>query len=383
MIAWILLIASFALGNIYRYSFISPDIKITLLDCTVFLLTAIGFRVKRVENRLVAPVLVFFSLGVLSLVLAVPKFGISAVTVGSLYLLRWVIYSLFFLSLIRLFKAHEIKHVILSLGLVTTVVGLGQYLFFPDMRNLQLAGWDPHYFRLVGSWLDPGFTGIILVFSLIYLLLNPLKSRLLNSICLISSYIALALTYSRSSYLAFLAAMGFIAWKQKGWKFFVKILLLFTITIYLLPRAAGGEGVKLERTSSINARIESWKTAWVTFLRNPILGVGFNTYRYAQASDLKNHAGAGSDSSLLFVAATTGILGLAAYLWYLKRLFSLEPLTYYLIPLLVHSLFLNSLFYPAVMAWLSLLVLSGSDFHSGRLPQIPDHSLRNLSSKRR
>ncbi len=377
MIAWILLIASFALGNIYRFSFFSPDIKISILDCTVFILTIVGLRVKRIENRIIMPILVFFSLGLLSLIPAIYKFGIPAVTVGAMYLLRWLVYSLFFTSIIYLIKLDKINKLLLCLGILTAILGLGQYFLFPDVRSLSSLEWDPHYYRVVGSWLDPGFTGIILVFTLI---LTTLRN---HKFLWFLTYIPFALTYSRSSYAAFLVSMAYIAWKQKGWKFFVKILLLFTITIYLLPRTSGGEGVKLERTSSISSRIESWKTAGNTFLKNPILGVGFNVYRYVQGTDFKNHAGAGSDSSLLFVAATTGILGLSAYLWYLKRLLSLEPITYYLIPLLVHSLFLNSLFYPPVMVWLSLLVLCASGFPPDPMQRIPVHSLQNLNSKQR
>jgi len=247
---------------------------------------------------------------------------------------------------------------------------LAQYLVFPDVRALTVAEWDPHYFRVVGTLLDPGFTGLILVFTLILATLRNHK------FLWILAYIPFALTYSRSSYAAFLVSMAYIAWKIKGWKFFLGILLLFTVTIAILPRAPDGEGVKLERTNSIQARIDSWNTAWKIFTQHPILGVGFNVYRYAQGASLKSHAGAGADSSLLFVAATTGTLGLLAYLWYLKRLYSLEPITYYLIPLLVHSLFLNSLFYPAVMVWIALL-LAASDSPPGPQPQIAKSSRRD------
>lgn len=360
-IVWSLLGVGFAVGNIYKFSFWSPDIKISLLDCTVLLLTILGLRVKRPNYQLILPILIFFIIGVVSLIPAYFTYGITATVVGAMYLLRWIIYSLFFLSLVRLVKAHEVPKILLSLGLVTAMVGLIQYIFYPDVRFLQVTEWDPHYFRVVGSLLDPGFTGILLVFTLIFLTQNPFKNRLINLIAWTASYIALALTYSRSSYLAFLAAMAWIAWKVKGWKFFVKMALLLAVTIMVLPRSPDGEGVKLERTSSIAARIASWKTAGIIFAKAPILGVGFNTYRYAQGASLKSHAGAGADSSLLFVAATTGIVGLGVYLWYLKRLFLLRTINYELqatlVAVLVHSLFLNSLFYPAVMVWLSLLVL--------------------------
>ena len=136
---------------------------------------------------------------------------------------------------------------------------------------------------------------------------------------------------------------------------------LFT-TFYFLSaaRQSDGEGVKLERTYSVWARAESWKTAWNIFSQNPILGVGFNTYRYAQGASADSHAGAGVDSSLLLVLATTGIVGFVIYLKYLKYLWKLGEndlvLSASLVALFVHSLFLNSQFYPHVMLWISLLL---------------------------
>ncbi|KKU28545.1 MAG: hypothetical protein UX80_C0001G0023 [Candidatus Amesbacteria bacterium GW2011_GWA2_47_11b] len=358
---------AFAFGNLYKFSFFSPEVRISALDVVVFVLTLLALPLNFKRYRyLILPIGVFFTLGLVSLILALPVYGWQAIFVGSLYLARWVVYSLFFASIIQLIKSSKIAPLLYSLGLITAILSLGQYFVFPDVRALTVAEWDPHYFRVVGTWLDPGFTGIILVFTLILLVDNPLGWVVV--------YPALALTYSRSSYLAFLVSMAYLAWKRKGWRFFVKILLLFTLTLTLLPRAPDGEGVKLERTNSIQARIDSWTTAWKIFTQHPILGVGFNTYRYAQGASLKSHAGAGTDSSLLFVAATTGILGLLAYLWYLKRLFSLTPNSY-LLALLVHSIFLNSLFYPAVMVWIALL-LSVPGFRPGPWPQKPSLSRR-------
>ena len=373
MVFWALIIA-FIFGNLYKFSFFSPDVRLSLLDTVVFTLTLVTFPPKLGKYRfLTTPVLVFFSLAFISLLLAFPIYGWQAVLVGSMYLARWLVYTIFFASIIQLIKPSKIRKMLLIMGISAAILGLGQYLLFPDVRSLAVAEWDPHYFRVVVTFLDPGFTGLILVFTLI----------LLENVSLwwVLTYLALALTYSRASYLAFLASMAYLAWKRKGWKFFVKILLLFTFTIYLLPRAPDGEGVKLERTSSIQARIDSWTTAWQIFIEHPLLGVGFNTYRYAQGASLKSHAVAGADSSLLFVAATTGTLGLLAYLWYLRRLSQFPMSNFYFPALLVHSLFLNSLFYPAVMVWISLL-LSSSDFLPGQLPQTPRYSPRKALKSR-
>lgn len=374
MKSWILVIAliiSFVLGNLYKFSFFSPDVHLSFLDIVVFSITLITFPPKLAKyHYLSTPILVFFILAFISLLLALPVYGWQAVLVGGMYLARWLVYSLFFASIVQLIKSSQIKKILLTMGILTAILGLAQYLVFPDIRSLAVSEWDPHYYRVVGTFLDPGFTGLILVFTLI-LLENV-------SFWWVITYLALALTYSRASYLAFLVSMAYLAWKKKGWKFFFQILLLFTVTVTILPRAPDGEGVKLERTNSIQARIDSWTTAWKIYAQHPVVGAGFNVYRYAQGASLKSHAGAGADSSLLFVAATTGTLGLLAYLWYLKRLSQFPISSFYFPALLVHSLFLNSLFYPAVMVWMSLLFLSSSDFPPGQLPQTPKYSRRNL-----
>lgn len=390
----VLLVLGFIVGNLYKFSFFSQYVHISLLDITIFVLILLSLLINRLSFKaalqkyrpLTLSIYIFLFTATISLLISFFHFGLPITVIAALYLFRWLLYSLFFASVVQLNKQPVVNYLPYYLGIVTAIVGLGQYLFFPDIRALQVLEWDPHYFRVVGTFLDPGFTGLILVFTLILLTLHPLKNRLVNLISWTASYLAFALTYSRSSYLAFLAAMAYIAWRRKSLKFVLFIVILFFTTLYALPRSPGGEGVNLERTSSIQARIANWKNSLTIIKDHPLLGVGFNTYRYTQreygflddSNWLKSHAGAGADSSLLFVAATTGVVGLAAYLWYLRSLYQLSTINYSLkatlVAVLVHSLFLNSLFYPAIMVWLSLLIPCVSDFRTYPLPRTLKHS---------
>lgn len=367
-----LLIAGFLFGNVYKFSFFSQDVHLSLLDTVVILLTIliIALKHKLITKKLVAyrilfkPLLVFSGFSLASLLIMGSGYGSTALVVGFFYWARWNFYSVFFI-LLSCYLSNQSKFRLLTiLGLGTAALGLLQYWAFPDVRNLAVSEWDPHYFRIVGTFLDPGFTGLILVFTLILISLRPFKSQLLNLLAWGGTYLALALTYSRSSYLAYLIAMAYLAWVRKSKLFFLLVVFLFLLTLSLLPRSSGGEGVNLERTSSIQARITNWQHSLKIISDHPSLGVGFNTYRYAQANYgfldsskwLVSHAGAGADSSLLFVAATTGLVGLIVYLWYLSSLCRFPAVRYYLFPLLVHSFFLNSLFYPPVLLWLALLL---------------------------
>jgi hypothetical protein len=73
------------------------------------------------------------------------------------------------------------------------------------------------------------------------------------------------------------------------------------------------------------------------------------------------------DNSFIFILATTGIPGLLAYLWLLKRQLEISKLyairysagasfAYTLYAVIVHSFFNHTLFYAPVMLWLWLFL---------------------------
>jgi O-antigen ligase len=376
--------------------FLQPELKVYLTDIFLFLtlltwLTWHWFRKSKIRPPpSFLPVLGFFGAAGFSLFLNSFFLTCQESLISSLYLGRWLIYAGAYFFVFdfsrrvegRFLTLDNFTKILVCLGIIVAIFGLIQYLVWPDLRSLETAQWDPHYFRVVSTFLDPGFTGLILVFSLILivgLFLNtPSKNKNQKKILVLAGvviYLALALTYSRSSYLAYLIAAAVFSWFRKSTKLFLTALIILIITIVLLPRP-GGEGVRLERWASIEARIRSWRNASVIFLDHPIFGVGFNSYRYAQRDYgflgedwQENHAGSGADSSLLFVLATTGIIGLAAYFWLWLKLAKIsysearrKPMALAVFSTLaavwVHSFFLNSLFYIWIMAWLWMLLAS-------------------------
>ena len=372
----IFLISAFCLGNLYKISFFSPDIHATLLDLVIFTSTLTVILVNprgylgnfKTYGVLVRPFMLFLAVASVSLVISLPRFGIQAFFVGSLYWLRFAFYGGYFLVLKTLLSVKDLRTLFWGLGGIIMATCLTQYIFFPDVRHLQIAEWDPHYFRVVGTLLDPGFTSIILVFLLIYGYFHPVKNSILNKLIIFIGYLCFALTYSRTGFIALFAASAFYSRTIKSWRFMLITSIVLISTLLILPRAPGGEGVKLERTSSIKARLINWQNSASIFVKNPVLGVGFNTYRYAQKQAgfldpskwLKSHAGAGADSSLLFIAATTGIIGLIFFIRYLNSIWKISSgnlcLRASLVALFFHSFFLNSLFYPFVLIWISLLL---------------------------
>ncbi len=99
-------------------------------------------------------------------------------------------------------------------------------------------------------------------------------------------------------------------------------LVLLVLSIIFLPKNLQGEGVNLLRTASIYSRVEAYKDASAIVQKNPILGIGFNAYRYAQVREdvggakvMTSHAGAGVSNSYLFILATTGIVGFLMFIY--------------------------------------------------------------------
>ncbi|OGD55938.1 MAG: hypothetical protein A3J48_04185 [Candidatus Doudnabacteria bacterium RIFCSPHIGHO2_02_FULL_46_11] len=319
-------------------------------------LVLIGFLLVNLRRlKLFRPILWFALAAFVSLVMAAFKLPFNKILTAALYLLRFLAYSL----LIDL-KIDRRWLLIFSSGVA--LLGLAQYFFVPDTRFLAGLNWDDHYYRLLSTLLDPNFTGIILVLGLVLIYLSrPVSKRLLGL-----HFLALLLTYSRSSYLALVAAALYLAWLKKKLQWFVLGLAILALALVLLPRP-GGEGVKLERVLSGQQRLTNYRLGIDLWRQSPVFGLGFNTLKYYRDNPLSHSAG-GLDSSLLFVLATTGIVGLLAYLNLLRCLWKKSLLLRVsLVALLVHSLFVNSLFYSFAMIWLFSLASLDKAKSSGKL----------------
>jgi len=374
---WILLII-FPLGQLTRLPLSLPGINIYVHDLIIALILIIGFENYRKEKNippLTKQITAFLTVALFSWLINLSRWGIKDSFLGSLYLLRWFAYSSIYFATHWLarnskgFKKKTVSLMIIS-GTVVAVLGLIQYFYYPNFRPMTIFGWDPHLYRIVGTFYDPGFTSMICLLTLIFLIIHywnqVVKKNFKILFLLLIIYSVLALTYARSGYLAFLVAAATIGLKKKSLKIFLFCTGLLALTILILPRQPG-IGTKLERKDTLWARIKSWENGAKIISTSPLSGIGFNNYRLAQKEKgflennwLDSHSGAGLDSSLLFVTATTGILGLITYFYFLYAIFKLSFKANSKIKLIVltttmsllaHSLFNNSLFYPWVLIW--------------------------------
>lgn len=382
------LLVLFPLGQLSRIPLPWPEVRVywqdlvimaTLLHCCIVLLFG---REKLKIPQLIRPILLFGFVGLVSLGINAVRFSGREVMVGVLYLVRWLAYAGVYWAVLQLNQTQRsrLTEYLLFAGFGMVVLGLTQYAIYPNAWPLTADQWDPHVGRIIGTFLDPGFTGLIYVFTFLAILVKywpqltkiRLQDALLPYFLLLTSYLALLLTYSRSAYLALIAGIGMVALVKRSPRFFVGFLLVFAFSLPLLPRPHG-EGTKLERQSTVRARLQNWRESFEIAKDYPALGSGFNLYRYEQRERgflgekwQVTHAGAGADSSYLFVWATTGLAGLGTLVWLGKEVWQCGwrnrnrtwglVLVSSLAAAGVHSWFNNALFYPWVMIWLWILI---------------------------
>ncbi len=366
---------------------------VTILDVVVGILCLIGI-LKTKFSRLLFPlhlqiILLFTAIAIISLVLTPLHLNFSEYLISFFYIVRLFLYTvlalLIYTGALPYFKKN-ILFVFIFSGVGLAILGILQFIFLPDLLFLTKFGWDPHYFRTVSTFLDPNFAGAYFTLTLILLFQNFINSKkrhilffeekislnIIYTSAFIIVFAALLTTFSRSSYLMFLISGLTISLLKKS-----KILAFLTLTLFitlLLGFQIYTEMVSIprhiDRTQSATFRLNTWQQGLSLFQQAPILGVGFNAYRYGLSEFnlgdqlfLNSHGSSSNDSSLLFVASTTGIVGLITYLAFLfflikkgiKDNFSIAGAA---AGLLIHSFFANSLFYPPILIWLLLISVS-------------------------
>lgn len=305
-----------------------------------------------------------------SIASALTLFPWNKVLVDSLYIVRFLLYLLP-LYFFRIFPEDKSVDKLLPFFLGTTSgIGLAQLMLFPNLAAVAKYGWDPHWYRLVGTWLDPNYLGFALGAGIIYLL-GPILTgkegydkKLLVAILL---FIALLLTFSRSSYLAF-GIMSLLSLVRIRKKETVCLALLGFLLMLLtfIPRNIIDKKRDIDRNESARARVLSWRRALKIGFWHP-MGVGYNLFEEAQLKhqlitpNLISHGTTGSDSSLLLLFATTGVLGFMAWIFFLGRLLGwlalqadLEGWLLFsvLFGWIVHSQFVNSLLFGPLLFFL-------------------------------
>lgn len=377
ILAWILTLSILA-GQLIKIP-IGTYGGVTLLDVAVLTFCIAGllklkFKLK-IPPLFIKSALFFILIAVVSLILTPLNLQLGQYFISSLYIIRfsgfillgWLIYVGVFPPLQK-----NIPQIFVYSGVSLAILGLLQFIFLPDLWFLTKWGWDPHYFRTASTFLDPNFAGSYFTLTLVlltsYLGGRNTMTRRVFYVMFTITYIALLTTFSRGAYLGF--AVGFLTLSilNKSFRWGIVTILLFSGLLMgfssyqkLVAQPRG-----IDRAESAEFRLSTWQQGWQLLSSHPILGVGFNAYRFAlreydlaDEQFLKSHGASTNDSSLLHIAATTGVPGLASYLFFLISLIWIGKQNFILqaglLGLLAQSFFANTLFYPFILIWVVVI----------------------------
>ena len=381
----VLLFLSLPLGQFGRLPFLQGSFNFYLQDLAVFILVVSGFSYLIVKGKLRKSLidtiffagLVFVVLALITLIYNSQWLNIDQNLLGFSYWARFLLYFAVYFVLCRLYSVDgkDLKEFLISLtiisGLIIAVAGFIQLALLPDLSVLRLSGYDPHRNRLVSTFLDPNFTGAFLVLTL-NLVFSRFTFRSLRQYFFVAVLlIALILTFSRSAWLMFTISIFLFGIFRSRKLLFLSLLVGF-LAYFLIPRIQTRVAGITDPDDSAKLRFVSWGRTLTIAKDHLGLGVGFNNFRASQEEygffDYNipegGRAGGGSDSSLLLVLATTGLIGFFLYtVFYLSIVgASLSAaakgeslalgLFISMIGLLLESNFINSLFFTPILLWI-------------------------------
>lgn len=378
----VFLFLSLTLGQFGRLPFFQGSFNFYLQDLMVFILVISGFFYIIAKGKIGSFTisttllfgLIFVAWALVTFIYNSQWLSLNQNLLGFSYWARFLLYLCvyFVLSQIYLICGEDLKNFIVTLtiisGLAIAITGFIQLILLPDLSVLSGSGYDPHRNRLVSTFLDPNFTGAFLVLTL-NLLFSKFSSRSLRQYLMVSILLAaLILTFSRSAWLMFAISI-FLFGILRSRKLLLLALIVGFLAYFLIPRIQTRVAGITDPDDSAKLRFVSWERT-ITIAKDHLwLGVGFNNFRASQEEygffDYNipegGRAGGGSDSSLLLIFATTGLIGFVLYaIFYLSIVGSSISavmkgesiaigLFISMVGLLFESNFINSLFFTPIM----------------------------------
>lgn len=305
---------------------------------------------------------------------------------GSLYLFRWLEYAALFWIGQDYFRTHrrawKYLIVLVGVGVALALLGFAQLRIFPDFSFMVPQGWDPHVGRLLSTWFDPNFLGglfaLLTAVSVSVALSRPWRQSRWWWTASAVMVMASVLTFSRSGYVGLVMALGIVGLFRSRVALFLGILAMIGAILFVPRIQERVIGIRtVDETAQL--RLVSYRNALTVISDQPVLGIGYNLYKYVQVeynflTKTEEHSASGSDSSLLTIWVTTGTVGLIIYLWLYVAMLREAWRTWHdrgldpswrgfglgvfagLVGLMAHSQFVNGLQYPHLMAVIWLVV---------------------------
>ena len=254
-----------------------------------------------------------------------------------------------------------------AMALVFSVIGFYQYETRNVFENPKVIYSNAYaaFFRVNSVFWDPSVYGRFLVIAMIPSILLIVRGRSLRvawiaTAALVVTWLGLLISFSQSSFAALVVAVicvAFVAWRWRA-------LLAVGLAVVVLGGLAVAQptvrrSIEHHTTSGLNSASSGRYSLVANGIRiaiaHPVRGVGVGGFEHAYARRVtrlhgkKNLKTAASHDTPVTVAAETGLLGLALFLWLLVAVGKDVLRTKRLVPLAaglsLAAIFAHSLFY--------------------------------------
>ncbi|HLI34581.1 MAG TPA: O-antigen ligase family protein [Terriglobia bacterium] len=230
-------------------------------------------------------------------------------------------------DVIRTKKQAKILLVVMALSLLLVNRSFHSTIAGRDLSHFSYSVRDAGALGYAG---ENGFAAFEAMYAAFLLGLWVYQKKILLKLAILALVLTcvycLLYSFSRESYLGFLAALVLLGlFKER--KLLVLVALLLITWQAILPRSVQERilmttentqsGQKFD--SSAEARIELWEDAKALFRQNPVIGLGFDTYEFL------GRVGPYRDTHNYYMKALseTGIVGIFLFLWLLKKMWKL------------------------------------------------------------
>jgi putative inorganic carbon (HCO3(-)) transporter len=223
-----------------------------------------------------------------------------------------------------------------SVAAFMAVIGIAEWFARRLIFNPQLAEsyFEARAFRVNSLFWDPNMLGRFLVIALIlavpaFIAWTGWRRWALGAASVLSA-VTLVLTLSRSSWISLLVG-GFVVsvlllGRRHGLLFVVAVVVLAAVVFAVVPTPAFMLPKKLDRVKLwdkfAGGRISLVDAAASMFVANPVRGIGLDSFRvefakYAPKAETRKIRQPESHSTPMTIAAEQGVVGLAAFAWFL------------------------------------------------------------------
>jgi O-antigen ligase len=277
------------------------------------------------------PIIVFLGVVAVGLAIAEDPYPVARV------LLLWTLFYFVYLQA-QTFSQDEMKTVVIAFALGASVLGaIGALDYLRSGAQTLFAGGELTGARAASAFADPNYYAALLVLALLpalaLVLADARRYAYLGVACFLI-FAGLALSLSRGGLIAAIGgALLLLVWRRARW-IAVGLAALFAVLTLAgaNPLVESKQfNVVEERLSTLtgpgleqrNRRPEIWALAREVAAAHPFFGVGVNQFEFEarRANVTENGSPLENAHSIVFsLAAETGLIGLAAFLFFLGQL---------------------------------------------------------------